>query len=163
MEQLARETCYTTEQAAAVMAITSRAAHLLTNMRWTEMALKSDGAISVGRFPNVMMPAVRAVLENPAAIKTCVSGPKVEPFYRAIMGDLDAVVLDRWALVAAGHTPGQRAPDDGPTRRLFEEAYRRAAKIVGMAARDFQAVIWIAVRETTETKRGFVPNLANIV
>ncbi len=163
MEDLAVETGYLTEQAAAVMAITSRATHLTTNIQWTEIALRSGGATPVGRFPNVMVPMVQMVLENPSNIPVCVSGPKVEAFYRAIMGDETAVVLDRWALLAAGHDYGKRAPDPGPVWRSIEEAYRRAAKRVNIAARDFQAVIWIAVRESTATSRGVIPNLPNIV
>lgn len=163
MNDLALETGYLTEQAVAVMAITSRATSLATNISWTRIALESRGTEPVGRFPNVMMPLVQAVLLDPENIPLAVRGPKVEPFYYAIMGDEDSVVLDRWALYAAGMRYGQRAPDPGPKRRMFEEAYRRAAKIVGVAARDFQAIIWIAVRETTETKRGFVVNRPNIV
>lgn len=163
MESLAAETGYLTEQAVAVMAITSRAAHLTNNIQWTELSLRSGGTVPVGRFPNIMTPLVKRVLDDPAAIPDCVSGPKVEPFFRAIMGDESAVVLDRWALLAAGHAYGSRAPDPGPLRRSFEEAYRRASKIVGIAARDFQAIIWIAVRESTETKLGVVPRLSNIV
>jgi hypothetical protein len=163
MEALAAETGYLTEQAVAVMAITSRAAHLTNNIRWTEIALRTNGTTPVGRFPNVMTPLVQAVLDNPLAIPVCVSGPKVEQFYRAIMGDEDAVVLDRWALFAAGHGYGKRAPDPGPTWRAIEDAYRRAARIVGVAVRDFQAIIWIAIRESTKTQLGIVPRLSNIV
>ncbi len=108
MEELGQETGYLTTQAAAVMAVTSRA------------------------------------------------------FYRAIMGDEDAVALDRWALYAAGHRR-RRAPDPGPTWRFYEDAYRRAAKRAGIAARDFQAITWIAVREGKKTRRGVVPKLGNIV
>lgn len=163
MEALAAETGYLTEQAVAVMAITSRAAHLTNNIQWTEVSLRTGGAVPVGRFPNIMMPLVRSVLNDPATIPDCVSGPKVEAFYRAIMGDETAVVLDRWALYAAGHSYGKRAPDPGPLWRSIEDAYRRAAKIVGVTVRDFQAIIWIAIRETTKTQRGYVPVLSNIV
>lgn len=163
MEALADETGYLTEQAAAVMAITSRAAHLTTNIQWTEVSLRTAGTTRVGRFPNIMTPLVKAVLDDPAMIPGCVRGPKVEPFFRAIMGDESAVVLDRWALYAAGHGYGKRAPDPGPQWRAFEDAYRRAAKIIGVAARDFQAIIWIAIRESTQTKLGVVPRLSNIV
>ena len=144
MEWLAQETGYLTEQAVAVMAITSRAAQLSSNLNWTEAALRSGGEEPVGRFPNQMTPAVRKVLADPSNILSAISGPKVESFYRAIMGDEDAVVLDRWALLAAGHT--ERAPDPGPKRRVIERAYRRAAELCNIAPRNFQAAIWISVR-----------------
>ena len=60
-------------------------------------------------------------------------------------------MLDRWALYAAGHADRDTVP--GPVmRRKIEDAYHRAAKRAGMAVRDFQAALWIDVRESTGIK-----------
>lgn len=74
---------------------------------------------------------------------TVLNGPKQRAFYRNISGDLNGVTIDVWATRAATRgardTPGRDYP-------LFERAYRRAARRVGVAPRDFQAGVWIAAR-----------------
>lgn len=151
MIELAEETGYTLDQAVAVMAITSPGAQLSTNLDWTRTALRTNGTAKVGRFPNAMRPKIQAVLADAELAHEYVTGPKVSPFFRAILGDEDALVLDRWALYAAGHLDRDTVP--GPVmRRKIEDAYRRAAKRAGMAVRDFQAALWIDVRESTGIK-----------
>jgi hypothetical protein len=153
MEELARETGYTLEQAVAVLAITSAGAQLATNLRWTREALESRGAARVGRFPNAMAPRIRRVLEDPAYAAEFVGGPKIGPFHRAILGDGGALVLDRWAIAAA--IPGvdrdtaHRELTKG-RREAVEQAYRELAKRLRMRTCDLQAVIWLQIRETTE-------------
>lgn len=153
LHDAAAEHGYSLEQAVAVLAITSPGAQLVTNIRWTVEALKSGGTARVGRFPNRMMPKIRRVLEDPAAAQDAVAGPKVEPFYRAILGDDSALVIDRWAAFAAGYeAPRKATSGDGMTaaeRRVIEAAYRRAARKVRRKVRDFQAAVWIAAREST--------------
>ena len=70
------------------------------------------------------------------------SGPKVRAFYRALMGDRRAAVVDVWVARAAGWT-----------RELKEKAYQRVADALAEAAAMvqvpvawFQAVVWVAVR-----------------
>lgn len=144
----ARQYGTTTARAVAVFAITSPDTQLLTNLRWTRQALASRGAAKVGRYPGRMVPAVRNALASRRPGKYA-TGPKVAPFYRAILGDTDALVLDRWALrVATG--------DDRPTaqnRRTADAAYREAAALRGESPRDFQAITWIAARESAMKKR----------
>jgi hypothetical protein len=162
MERLASDTGYTLDQAVAVLAITSPAAQLTTNLRWTREALESGGTARVGRFPNSMAPKIQAVLADPAAATEYVRGPKVGPFFQAILGDNDALVIDRWAAYAAGHSDRDAVPD-AESRRGIESAYRRLATRVGMSVRDLQAAIWIHVRESTARGGGTVPRLADIV
>ena len=152
---------YTLEQAAAVFAIVSPGAQLVSNFEWTRAALLSRGAAPVGRFPNVMAPKVRAALESPEKAADIVSGAKVEAFYRAVCGDPDALVLDRWALFAAAGRPCE-APTRAE-RETFTAAYHRAAKVAGETVANFQAIIWVQVRETTPNKRGQIRRLRDIV
>jgi phytoene/squalene synthetase len=152
-EQLAERTGYTVEQVVAVLAITSAGAQLATNLRWTEQACETRGAARVGRFPNAMRPRILAVLASPEAAAEFVGGPKIGPFHRAILGDRDALVLDRWAIAAA--MPGvdrdtaHRELSKG-RRDAIEQAYRSLAKRLRIKTADLQAVIWLQIRETTE-------------
>lgn len=167
MESAARESGHTLEQAVAVMAITSPGAQLRTNIEWTKRALESNGAAKVGRFPNVMAPKIRAVLDDPDYAAEYVRGPKVGPFFRAILGDPNELVLDRWALYAAQGSGDRDTNHQLPAgaRDAIERAYRNAAKAVRCKVRDFQAAVWIHVRETTPVlRRGkwITPRLADI-
>jgi hypothetical protein len=72
------------------------------------------------------------------------SGPKVTAFALAILGDCDAVVIDRWMFRACGHHRESCSP------RQYEamaQAVRRAARTCGETPRDFQAIIWIILRQ----------------
>ena len=164
MQDLADRTGYTLEQAVAVLAITSPGAQLVTNVDWTRQALQSRGAARVGRYPNQMRPKVAAVLADPAAASAYVTGPKVGAFHRAILGDTDALVIDRWA-TAAGNVFRSDALTEG-SRRALDAAYRQLARARRRSVRDLQAQVWIAVRESTPVlRRGKVvtPKLADIV
>jgi len=85
--------------------------------------------------------------------------PKVGPFYRAIMGDGDAVTLDVWAVRAATGITDERHNarllDSVSGRPAIDVAYRRAADITGESARDLQAITWLAVRGIKPTDRAW--------
>jgi hypothetical protein len=161
MADLAERTGYTLEQAVAVLAITSPGAQLVTNLDWTRSALETRGAARVGRFPNQTAPKVAAVLASPELAADFVTGPKVGPFHRAILGDTDALVIDRWATAAGNVFRSQELPEG--TRRALDTAYRSLARRLRRSVRDLQAQVWIAVRETTPDAQGRVRALADIV
>lgn len=78
-------------------------------------------------------------------------GPKTGAFYRSILGDRDAVCVDAWALRAAlGDPEAGRGGVDERAHAKVAEAYARAARIIGMAPRDFQAAVWIHVRGSAD-------------
>lgn len=163
-EELADETGLTLEQVVAILAITSPGAQLVTNLRWTESIARGEVA-TAGRFPNANAPKIAAVLASPAAAHEYVTGPKVGPFHRAILGDTSQLVLDRWAVFAA---TGERSDDHlskvaGTKRReAVDTAYRQLARKLRWNVRDLQAAIWLQVRETTENARGIVPQLQDL-
>lgn len=70
-------------------------------------------------------------------------GPKVRSFYRAMMGDEDAAVIDTWMLQAIGWESRWLSP------RQYERcaaALREAAQHAGLPTAQFQAVVWTQVR-----------------
>ncbi len=70
-------------------------------------------------------------------------GPKTTAFYRAIMGDEDAAVIDTWMLQAVGW------PHKGISPKQYEkcaEALRKAAAYTPHTTAQFQAVVWTQVR-----------------
>lgn len=75
---------------------------------------------------------------------TVLRGNKVRAFYRALLGDRSAVVVDAWMVRAAGLDPERRLTD-----RLYGKIARAVvvlARRIGVAAADLQATIWVAIR-----------------
>jgi hypothetical protein len=158
LRRIAHENGRPLSQAVAVFSIVSPASQLETSLRWTDLILK--GELKGGRFPNVQAPKIDAALATRYPARH-VSGPKVQPFYRAIMGDTNALVLDRWAAFAGGWPRDKHAIPRWVLTEL-DTAYRSAAQLVGETVRAFQAILWILVRETTPKSNGVVPRLTDI-
>lgn len=157
LRQIAERTGSTPAHAAAVFAIVSPMVQVMTALDWTEQILMGERAY--GAFPRQAW-SIEAALSTRYPSRY-VSGPKVNPFYRAIQGDADALVLDRWALYAAGHE--QRASSiPRAVWREIEAAYRAAAAACGESVRAFQAIVWIVVRESTPRRNGIVPKLGDV-
>jgi hypothetical protein len=69
---------------------------------------------------------------------------KTRAFALAILGDTDSVVVDAWAARVAGVDPIDIHSRTGYA--LVRDAYRRAARRVGIPARELQAVTWCHIR-----------------
>ena len=156
--EIAKDTGYTATQVAAVLAITSPDAQLVHNVRWTRQACESGGA-TAGRYPADQLPKVRGALSDRRDPGQYVRGPKVAAFFAGIVGK-DELVIDRWAAYAAGATK-ERAPVTAE-RHAIDAAYRRAAAIAGERIRDFQAIVWISVRESTTRRNGVTVRYSDI-
>jgi hypothetical protein len=150
-ESISADTGVALDRVAAVMAITSPDAKLVQNIAWTRAACEAKRdrqPIPAGRYPSDQRPKIIMALDqrrhNPGRFAT---GPKVGAFYRAIMGDDDILVIDRWAAFAAGYDRSK--PPKAGERNVIEAAYRLAAFSVGESVRDFQAIVWIQTREST--------------
>lgn len=94
-------------------------------------------------FPESAAKAARILAgERPDAV---LRGPKSRAFWRAIAGDRESVTVDVWAALAAGYDPDRLTP-----RRIatITRAYTLAAEWAGETPRDFQAIVWLAVRGT---------------
>jgi hypothetical protein len=67
-------------------------------------------------------------------------GPKVTAFYRAIMGDEEAAVIDVWMWRALGMEPNSVPYEDAKAIVVS------AAKAAGVSTTTFQALVWTHVR-----------------
>ena len=139
-----------------VAAATSPGCHVKTNLAWTREACRTKGAADVGRWPNAMRPRVLAALQGDYAK---VGGLKVRNFAAGILGDSRAVVLDRWALRAAGH--GRDSCTAKQYARIAAD-YTTAAEHVGEHPRDFQAIVWIVLRDRAVASNGRPLGLADL-
>jgi hypothetical protein len=74
-----------------------------------------------------------------------VTGPKRGAFWRAILGDREAITVDIWAARAAGYDPDRLTPR---RLRIIQRAYRLTAAWSGEAPRDLQAIVWLVARGT---------------
>jgi hypothetical protein len=78
---------------------------------------------------------------------TVLGGPKTRAFYRAMMGDEGAVVLDTWMAAAL------EWPHNSFSARQYERcalALREAAAVASLTPATFQAVVWTKVRGGAE-------------
>lgn len=145
-------------QVVAVFSILSPAAQLTTCLHWTDEVLA--GVRMGGRYPNMQGPKVERALATRYPGRH-VTGPKVSAFYRALMGDTSALVIDRWTARAAGWDASKHAIPV-TVQREIEETYRAAAAEVGERVREFQAITWLALREATPKSNGVLPNLWDV-
>lgn len=145
-ERLAGEYGVSKTRVACIIGITSPRCQLRVNLARTERALRGEPVKGFGYMDrHVQAPIAR------------IHGPKVVPFAKAILGK-DVLVLDTWALAALGLPPKPTAVE----WRAAEQAYRAAAKRCRQSLRDFQAIVWIAVREQAVNSRGVAIRHADI-
>jgi len=72
------------------------------------------------------------------------TGPKREAFARAILGDPDAVTLDRHMWRILGES---RESISKKVYALYADWVRDVARDVGETPRDFQAILWLQQRD----------------
>ncbi len=136
---IARTNDVTLSQAAGVLAAVS------PRMRWHSnidiARTLCEGKAVQGVFGNNLRKAERILAgERPLDV---LGGDKVRAFYRAIMGDAQAVVLDVWMMRAAGWT---KATLTSKEYESLAAALLAAASREGVDPANFQAVVWTHVR-----------------
>jgi len=118
----------------------------LSPMKSWSQNMKLAADCLAGETPRCLRSNARTAcyIRDGIAVGTVLKGRKTEAFYRAIMGDENAVVIDRWIIRAMG------LPDE---TRLTPKQYDTLAAIVtieaaiaGTTPAQFQAVVWCAIR-----------------
>jgi hypothetical protein len=122
----------------AIVAVLSQRVAWRTNLDWASMAL--DGTLPPHLA--VVRAKVQRLLsgERPERV---LAGPKIVEFYRAIMGDTDAVVLDTWMLKMLRHHRSSATPNQ---HARLAAVLERDAALVGVPPAVYQAVVWCAIR-----------------
>lgn len=126
------------ETVAGVIAALSQRQEWRRNVRQAEAALKAGRA--VGGLGQARERANRILAgEHPWKV---LRGPKIRAFYRAILGDDQAVVIDTWMCRALGH-------NEKPTIKQYRKLaarVRREARAREMPPAVYQATVWCAIR-----------------
>lgn len=131
----------TRDVAAGVIAALSNSKEWNLNVRIADALLESvrKGERPGGHFRQCIDAALRVIRIGPFA---ALGGPKVAPFMRAIGGDLDAAVVDRWIWRAVNG----RGTLTLKRHREVAQALRLLAAEVGKRTAQVQAIVWIVVR-----------------
>lgn len=108
------------------------------------LALKAYGQIKRGEALGGFLPGV---YKNIIRIMTGrrPTGAKIQSFAGALLGDTDAVVVDRWMLRAYGYpnlTPKR-------TKDIVEDVRKRASE-AGVTPRQYQAAVWFGIKAEKE-------------
>jgi hypothetical protein len=109
------------------------------------LALKAFAQWKAGlKFTGMRGPSMVGQLERIANGENLGDLTKIENFYRALKGDPNAVVLDRWMLRAMGiRNQSALSPSN---YRLYEAGVRHLAELNDMSPRQLQAAIWAGAR-----------------
>jgi hypothetical protein len=124
--------------AAGVVAALSPRLRWSVNVRAAETLLSGESPSGVFKASRTKAQRIKAG-EKPLRV---LSGPKVRAFYRALMGDDSAAVVDVWVARAVGWTKEIKAK----AYLRIASALAKAASIVGEAVVKLQAVAWVVVR-----------------
>lgn len=144
----------TAEQVAAVIAITSPKQKWALQKVFVPLIVADyvrglpECTVRFG-FNRFLTKAWRVLTENDFGQ---VSGPKVTRFFLNICGDCSVVTVDRWAIRVAWGLKDQAEYNSRITSAQYlaiEQAYKRAAELVGVEASDFQAALWVWARRTS--------------
>jgi hypothetical protein len=129
---------------AGVVAATSPRMHWSRNIAVSETLLA--GGTPTGVFRTSLDKARRIIAgAKPLAV---LGGNKVRAFYRALLGDKRAAVVDVWMVRAVGLDPTTKLTD-GLYARIAGALQALASKL-RIAVADLQATIWVAVRGRAE-------------
>lgn len=127
------------ETAAGVVAALSPRIQWANNLRQADNALAGRRVAALG----VSVRKAARIVAGECPTVVLATGPKTLAFWRALCGNLDAVVLDVWMLRALGHE-SDRVTDR--QYRLFAETVRQYADIVAERPAVFQAIVWCSIR-----------------
>lgn len=121
-----------------IIAATSANATVAANvsLAFKAMAQLKNGQAFDGFLPSVKKNLINILLDQP------LQGPKISAFERALTGDPNAVVIDRWILRAWGYkslTPTRRS-------QIIDDIHFFAYEY-GLEPRQVQAAIWFGIKK----------------
>ena len=122
----------------------------------TSLAMKAYKQWKAGEEFTGFLPAVIKELDRVKNGQP-LAGRKLDNFRRALTGDPDAVVVDRWMLRAFGYPNVGNGSENAASVRaydLIENAIKELASQQGVAPRQMQAAIWFAVKNKAEEGMG---------
>lgn len=125
--------------AAGVIAAMSPRLHWVRNLAVADMVL--GNARKVPGVFRINLDKARRIRAGHKPL-TVLSGPKVRAFYRALIGDDTAAVIDVWTVCAVGWTANLTEK----AYHLVADALRIAAAKVRTSVAAMQAVAWVVVR-----------------
>jgi len=109
------------------------------------LALKAFGQWKQGLPFDGMRGQHMVMMLDQAARGEEFGGDKIASFYRALKGDKEAVVLDRWMIHALG-LPMKKGSLGENDYKLYEQIVRNLAGDAKMSPRQFQAAVWEGAR-----------------
>lgn len=112
------------------------------------LALKAFKQWKAGEEFKGYLPAVIMQL-NRAKAGQRLEGRKIDNFVRAVTGDPDAVVVDRWMMRAFGFVKDVPTPNQYD---LIENTVKELAKAQGVTPRQMQAAMWFSTKNAAEAQ-----------
>jgi hypothetical protein len=142
---IADETGLTVSAAAGIIAALSPRMTWSLNVRgaWAIARAAVGGAASAPAVNTRTNRRLAWAIAHGARPLGTLGGRKVRSFYRNIMGDHEAVTVDVWAARAAGL---ERVSFTARQYATITDAYRSAARDLGLRPSHAQAAAWVAVR-----------------
>lgn len=129
-----------------ILSATSAGSLVGSNITLTEKALEI--ILTEGRLPTVEDGFMEHHIDNMRNVLAGVELPKLGEFAKAILGDENALVIDRWM---ARFWFNVDNPSD-EQRLVAKVLTTQVAKKSGMTAREMQAAIWVYAREAAGKK-----------
>lgn len=137
---MARESGTTRQVAAGVVAALSPRLHWCRNVTMARNLL--TGKPVTGVFAASLTKARRIIRGSRPLV--VLGGNKVRAFYKALLGDTGAAVIDVWLLKASGLAPGTRVTD--AVYHQISSHLAALAQRLGITVASLQATIWVSVR-----------------
>lgn len=146
---LSREFSLGRPQVAAIVAVLSPRQRWRKNIEGARHVLQGESWRAPGYGSNLVK--AEALAEG-QPLQAIIGGDKVISFWANLIGSRTAVTVDVWAQRAALGYYHRHQPKHRRYARLVA-VYRSAAEAVGETPREFQSIIWNAIRPAVEYKR----------
>lgn len=134
----------------SVDTVAAVAAHLSPRIHWDRCKMLASNFLSGASTYGIMkarLKAAQTALDSDEPLST-LKGNKVKAFAANLLGDEDSVTVDVWAIRIALNitaTKGEEVSKAG-VYDAIADAYREAARQIGVAPSTVQATTWVVIR-----------------